>query len=231
MGSPLWMTVTCGYDDMALGNMELPELQTPTPGLAQIYFSRSTVEMLRTSVLQAHCKKVAFLSVPAVYFHMSSEERREHGCRLFEFDRQWDGDEGFIFYDCYKPTDLSDTLYAQFDFLIADPPKLTREVLENYAATIKLLAAPQAKIVFSTMEAHSGLMLDMLSLFPRTYRPFLPGFAWSEDGHYAFFTNFNSPEFSVHNTEFDQFGLVQKRETDETVDEYWWHLHGPEHEI
>ena len=93
------------------------------------------------------------LSCPSLYFHDEAARWRDtFGLVNFEFDRRWESDPGFVFYDCYRPTEIAEQLHGQFDFIVADPPAINNRTLECYAATIKLLAARGAK----GEKAHKG---------------------------------------------------------------------------
>jgi len=56
-----------------------------------------------------------------------------------QFDRQWDKDPGFVFYDYKKPQDIPPELHHQFDYIVIDPPFITEEVWQKYSEAAKLL--------------------------------------------------------------------------------------------
>eukprot|EP00928_Gymnodinium_smaydae_P007743 TRINITY_DN1276_c0_g3_i1.p1 TRINITY_DN1276_c0_g3~~TRINITY_DN1276_c0_g3_i1.p1 ORF type:complete len:222 (-),score=32.50 TRINITY_DN1276_c0_g3_i1:130-795(-) len=197
------------------------EVQDSTPGLAQVWYSPKTLEVLRQEVLSSGCRTAAFLSVPSVFFGLTEEERLRCGCQLFEYDRRWESEQGFVFFDYKSPLESIDSsLHGRFDFIIADPPALMQDVLAKYAEVIKLLASPDAKIIFSTLESFMPRMLDMLDAFPQRFKPMLPGFAWADTGRYAFFTNYRSEALRKPNEELEAH-LRENEDSDAPVEEYW----------
>jgi hypothetical protein len=89
--------------------------------------------------------KVAFLSTPSIYFSLEEEFRKE--CFVFDFDRKWESDRGFVFYDFNHPNDVPSELSGSFDCVVVDPPFITKEVWEKYAATSRLLLKPGGDIL------------------------------------------------------------------------------------
>lgn len=61
---------------------------------------------------------------------------------LFDFDKQWSKHPNFVCYDYNAPEDVPVTLHRKFDCIVIDPPFITKEVWQKYAATAKLLLAP-----------------------------------------------------------------------------------------
>lgn len=196
---------------------------------------------------------MAFLSTPSIFFGLSAEERAAIGAALFEFDQRWSSgaraclhtrrgrcrfltlsssltaEPGFVAYDCYKPLAVPSELLGQFDLLVADPPSMHEQVLRNYAATIKLLGAPGARVLFSTLEAFSSLMLDLLGVLPRPFRPMV-NFVWAQAGLYALYTNFDAPALQCDNVEFAR-AEGGNADEGEPVEEYWRGFSQEQHEI
>lgn len=72
---------------------------------------------------------------------------------LLQFDPKFasEGDH-FVPFDFHKPQDVPSELAGTFDFVIVDPPFITREVWELYAETIKLLLrSKESKILLTTI--------------------------------------------------------------------------------
>lgn len=58
---------------------------------------------------------------------------------LLQFDKKWESDRGFVFYDFNAPTSVPESLIGSFDLVVVDPPFIVREVWVKYAVTSKLL--------------------------------------------------------------------------------------------
>jgi 16S rRNA G966 N2-methylase RsmD len=56
-----------------------------------------------------------------------------------KYDRKWDNDRGFVFYDFNAPEDIAEEHKEQYDLVIVDPPFITSEVWNKYAETVKYL--------------------------------------------------------------------------------------------
>ena len=59
---------------------------------------------------------------------------------LYQFDKKWTSDRGFVFYDFNDLETIPKDMYGTFDLLVVDPPFIVKEVWEKYAAAVKLLA-------------------------------------------------------------------------------------------
>lgn len=46
-----------------------------------------------------------------------------------QFDKKWDNDPNFVFYDFNKPEELAEALNNSFDMAVIDPPFIGEEVL------------------------------------------------------------------------------------------------------
>lgn len=61
----------------------------------------------------------------------------------------------FIFYDYQFPQNLPQALHHRLEYLIIDPPFITRDVWEQYRAAIDFLICPkQGKILLSTIRMY-----------------------------------------------------------------------------
>ena len=203
-------------------------LDVITKGLIQVWYSTLTLQTLEREIEAARPKpqRLACLSCPSVYFHLNEASRAAHGATNFEFDRRWADDTNFVFYDCYAPAVVDPSLHGQFDFLIADPPSLQIPVLENYATTIRLLAAPGARILFSTFDSFQPTMGELLGLSPQRFKPALPGLGYAESGRWCFYANFACAALNVPNPELEHAGAT------DAADEGWAEgFHTPQHEI
>ena len=113
--------------------------------------------------------------------------------------------------------------------LIADPPAINTKTLECYATSIRLLAGPSAKILFSTMENFDTTMYDLLGLSPKPFKPDLPGFGL--DGRWSFYTNFGCDRLSERNPEAEARAAAAAEETDAEAEDFCSGFHQPQHEI
>ena len=101
-------------------------------------------------------KVLVFLSTPSLYF--SLPEYLMKTSYVFDYDKKWANDRGFVFYDFHNPSTIPSHLIGKADYVIIDPPFITRDVWEKYAETAKLLlkkgytdsGEPLTKIVCTT---------------------------------------------------------------------------------
>lgn len=82
-------------------------------------------------------QRVAFLSTPSLYFAYPAELRKH--CALFDIDKVWENDPGFVYYDFEQPERFDESLHHTFDIVVIDPPFITRDVWEKYAVTVNAL--------------------------------------------------------------------------------------------
>lgn len=164
--------------------------------LNQYWFSQPT---LSTFVEECDVNgRSALVSSPSVYFSLPEERRRN--CKVFDFDRQWDSDPGFVFYDFHQPEDLPEALRGAFSFVLIDPPFITREVWEKYAITARFLACEGARILCTTIAENAQLMAELLDLHPVLYRPGIPNLVYQ----YSIYVNYESDRLNELNPEIDQ---------------------------
>lgn len=166
--------------------------------LNQYWYSPASIAAM-VSEIEMHATKAAFLSTPSLFFSLTNATLRGNSA-VFEFDRQWDKDPGFVFYDFNFPERIPIQLMGQFDYVIVDPPFITREVWSKYMATVKLLLTPKGgKVLFSSiLENHAMLegLLDAPLWVPR-FRPSIPHLTYQ----YHLFLNYMNCMLEVENTE------------------------------
>ncbi|KAH7479746.1 hypothetical protein PRIC1_008713 [Phytophthora ramorum] len=174
--------------------------------LNQYWYSADTVSTLaKESILETPgCGgRIAFLSTPSVYFAVKSQQsdsdRRE--CFLFDFDPKFESEgEQFVFFDFHKPQGIPSELIGTFDFVVVDPPFITREVWELYTETVKLLLrSKDSKILLTTIEENAGMIQELLGCRSRTFKPSIPHLVYQ----YALYTNYESPALDATNPEVD----------------------------
>jgi len=103
-----------------------------------------------------------------------------------QYDRIWENDPGFVFYDYNDPLSFADsTLKGSFDMVVIDPPFITHDVWENYAITSRYLlkhdpipgttADGQKGIVLgTTVKENKKLMMKLFGAKPAVFLPSCP---------------------------------------------------------
>jgi len=164
--------------------------------LNQYWFSPKTIGTFVQEI--EDCKGCAALvSSPSVYFSLSTEIRERS--KVLDYDRQWEANPGFVFYDFNSPLSIPDDLHGIFDFILIDPPFITREVWEKYASTAKLLAKPESRILCTTIAENTDMMFELLGLRPVLYRPSIPTLVYQ----YSIYVNYYSTYLDNLNPEVD----------------------------
>mmetsp|Transcript_6144 Transcript_6144/g.13271 ORF Transcript_6144/g.13271 Transcript_6144/m.13271 type:complete len:184 (+) Transcript_6144:1969-2520(+) len=165
----------------------------------QYWYSAKTIEALAVELEEVSAGPVAFLSTPSVYFSMSSETHREQS-RFFDIDKKWEKHPQFVYYDFNEPEAIPADLCGKFDAILIDPPFITREVWEKYAAAARLLAAPGCKIVLSTIQENQDMMLELLDVKPQKFLPSIPNLVYQ----YFLYCSYESARFSESNPEIPE---------------------------
>src|SRR3989338_7551247 len=101
--------------------------------LNQYWYSEATIQALCEEI-KLYGSKVAFLSTPSLYFAFPEEERKNF--KLFEFDKKWESDPGFVFFDFNHPDKIPVGLWNSFDYIVVDPPFITKEVWVKYIEAV-----------------------------------------------------------------------------------------------
>ena len=165
--------------------------------LNQYWYSPRTIDQL-VAEIEMHATKAAFLSTPSLYFSLKNPTLRANS-KVFEFDKQWEKDPGFVYYDFNHPERIPVQLLGAFDYVIVDPPFITREVWSKYQETVKLLLVPKGKVLYSSiLENHSMLeeLIDAPLWVPR-FRPSIPHLTYQ----YHLFLNYPNAKLEVENEE------------------------------
>eukprot|EP00913_Durusdinium_trenchii_P023085 g21675.t1 len=163
--------------------------------LNQYWFSPLTVaafvaEITEGATPPARSAAAALVSSPSVYFSLPEESRAN--CKVLDYDRQWASDPGFVFYDFNAPEELPQELSrfapmrrfgdaelrGAFDFILIDPPFITREVWEKYAITARYLACDGARFLCTTIAENASMMSELLGLHPVKFRPGIPNLVY-----------------------------------------------------
>lgn len=164
--------------------------------LNQYWFSFVTVAAFVAEVCETP-GPAALVSSPSVYFSLPEEVRQR--CKVLDFDRQWEADPGFVFYDFNEPEQLPLELCGQFEFILIDPPFITREVWEKFAATARFLARPGARLLCTTIAENQALLHDILGVWPASFRPSIPNLVYQ----YSTYINYPSERLDRLNAEID----------------------------
>ncbi|KAJ9515411.1 hypothetical protein QJQ45_016407 [Haematococcus lacustris] len=143
--------------------------------------------LIRLQELLSCSQKAAFLSTPSVYFSLPKGSSLRQNSWVLDFDTQWASDPHFVKYDFNSPLALPADLHHAFDCVVIDPPFITREVWQHYAATARLLLQPQGagKVIASTVAENAPLMEELLGVKPVAFRPSIPHLVYQ----YNFYTS------------------------------------------
>ncbi|ETM38519.1 hypothetical protein F442_15621 [Phytophthora nicotianae P10297] len=174
--------------------------------LNQYWYSVDTVATLAKEAIveTPESGRIAFLSTPSVYFAVQSQQNddsNQRECFLFDFDSKFASEgEHFVPFDFNKPKEIPTKLVNSFDFVIVDPPFITREVWELYAKAVKLiLRSKDSKILLTTIEENATMIYELLGCRSQTFKPSIPHLVYQ----YALFTNYGSPALDSVNPEID----------------------------
>ncbi|CBH12888.1 hypothetical protein, conserved [Trypanosoma brucei gambiense DAL972] len=184
----------------------------------QYWYSIHTIDALIGEV-RHHATACAFLSTPSLYFAMiaadknggdgNTEEASKgdsnaksalvRDSRLFEYDKQWKDDAGFVFYDFHRPEEVPVQYFGAFDYVVADPPFITEDVWTAYIQTAKLLLRNGGKLLFTTVMENHTMLEGLLDgpLFIATFRPAIAHLTYQ----YVCFTNYRPTRLSQVNEE------------------------------
>jgi len=154
------------------------------------------VEEVRNECSPGQPMRVCFVSTPSLFFSLSLEERRPH-CTVLDFDKQWESDPGFHFYDFNHPEALCESLHHRFDMVVIDPPFVQEACWRAYATSAKLLLAPGGKVLLTTILENAELLEQLLGVKPNVFRPSIPNLVYQ----YHIFTSYESTGLSVVNPE------------------------------
>jgi hypothetical protein len=174
------------------------DISSERSDLNQYWYSSSSIASM-VAEIEMHATKAAFLSTPSLFFSLTNGKLRESSC-VFEFDKQWERDPGFVFYDFNFPDRIPVQLMGQFDYIIVDPPFITREVWVKYMETVKLLLVPKGgKVLFSSILENHSILEEMLDapLWIARYRPSIPHLTYQ----YHLFLNYLNSKLEMENAE------------------------------
>lgn len=164
----------------------------------QYWYSPKTIERIVADLLEQAGSDgvIAFLSTPSLYFSMPDGVRARSF--VFDFDRKWEHDRGFVFYDFNDPTGLPAELLGKCDIVVIDPPFITHEVWRKYAeSTTLLLPSTGGKVLGTTIIENAPLLEELLTLRPTAFLPSIPNLVYQ----YNLYTTYPSSVFAIANPE------------------------------
>ncbi|XP_055377323.1 protein-lysine N-methyltransferase CG9154 [Condylostylus longicornis] len=142
--------------------------------LSQFWYNEKTKNDL-TKIIQNLIKsedtRIALLSCPSIY----KTVKAIHKCtKIFEYDERFSvyGSD-FVHYDINN-AEIEDYLqeYSNlFDIIIADPPFLSEDCIQNISLIVKKLAKPDTKILFCSGAVVETFVLKYLGLTKQSYKP------------------------------------------------------------
>jgi hypothetical protein len=92
----------------------------------------------------------------------------------------------FFPFDFKRVADVPAQYYARFDFVLIDPPFITKEVWQAYADAVRLITRPGARVLCSTIDENAGLLKELLGVERATFRPLIPNLVYQ----YSLFANY-----------------------------------------
>ncbi|KAJ1424148.1 putative N6-adenine methyltransferase-domain-containing protein [Ochromonadaceae sp. CCMP2298] len=163
----------------------------------QYWYSTFTIDRMVEDCVNLK-GRIGFLSVPSIYFALPDDVRAEAFC--FDFDKKWESDRGFVFYDFNDLQTLPAELHGTFDVLVVDPPFIVHEVWEKYAAAVKLLLKPEGKLILTTVIENAEMLHKHMGVTPTAFQPSIPNLVYQ----YNLFTNYESTVFCKRNPEIPE---------------------------
>ncbi|KRW99557.1 hypothetical protein PPERSA_01203 [Pseudocohnilembus persalinus] len=168
----------------------------------QYWYSQITIEFLRDQV-QKHGKVVAFLSTPSIFFSLNDDEIKKNSY-LFEIDRAFGkNNPNFVYFDFKNPTDFDQKYENFFDFVLIDPPFITRDVWSKFAETAKYIIKKdkdnkiEGKILSSSIDENQEMLDELLGLKIRKFRPLIPNLVYQ----YSLYSNYEDEQLDQENPE------------------------------
>ncbi|TMW68253.1 hypothetical protein Poli38472_005721 [Pythium oligandrum] len=171
--------------------------------LNQYWYSKATVDVLAEEVL-AQTKdgdRCGFLSTPSVYFAVKAKLKGSRELILLDIDDKFATEgESFIRFDFQQPRDIPARIHHSIDFVLIDPPFITKEVWERYAESSRLLLRPTTgKALLSTIEENEMLLHSLLGCRIQRFKPSIPHLVYQ----YALFANYDSSFLQAANPEVE----------------------------
>lgn len=176
------------------------DITSERPDLNQYWYSAASIAAL-VSEVEHHATKCAFLSCPSLYFALPEGSSLRAQSHVFEFDRQWENDRGFVFYDFHRPLEVPIQMMDAFDYVVVDPPFITREVWSQYIETVQLLLKKGGKVLFTSVLENHGMLEQGMDqgLYVPLFRPSIPHLTYQ----YHCFTSYVATQLQFFNPELE----------------------------
>uniref|UniRef100_A0A6T7IIE5 N6-adenine methyltransferase n=1 Tax=Bigelowiella natans TaxID=227086 RepID=A0A6T7IIE5_BIGNA len=172
-------------------------LRTKEDGdLNQYWYSLNTIDAMVKEVME-NAKVCAFLSTPSVYFSLPKKSELRTNSKVFDLDKRFKKDPGFVEYDFNKPDEIPKEIHGKFDYVVIDPPFITEEVLTLYAKAAKLLLQEEGKILISTLVENAAIVKKLYGGMPCKFQPSIPKLVYQ----YNFYTNYEASALKETNPE------------------------------
>ncbi|KAJ1987511.1 Protein-lysine N-methyltransferase efm5 [Dimargaris cristalligena] len=137
-------------------------------------YHESTAEFFAKQAIKNATGPAVMISSPSAFVKLKAIEEEPVDAYLFEFDQRFGvyGDQ-FVHFDYHEPTKFAqqDKLCGKTKFILLDPPYLEPGCFTKMAEAVKLLAAPDCKILVSTGYMVRDLVRDLLDARITTYEP------------------------------------------------------------
>ncbi|EAR83940.1 N-6 adenine-specific DNA methyltransferase (macronuclear) [Tetrahymena thermophila SB210] len=168
----------------------------------QYWYSPKTIEILVNQVLK-HGKNCAFLSTPSIFYSINDAQFLKQ-CYVFEFDKKFEkNNPNFVFFDFHKPEDIPAQFHNFFDFIVIDPPFITRDVWEKYANAAKIIGKKDennkfvANVLASSIDENDKMLDELLGLKKRVARPLIPNLVYQ----YSLYSTYEDESLNQVNEE------------------------------
>lgn len=154
--------------------------------LSQFWYNEETKRLLsnlcvklvlRKQSTESDPVKVALLSCPSIYRTVKNSVQFSNAIvRLFEFDTRFSVfKEDFIHYDYRNAAEHEKTIFGNFenyfDVILADPPFLSEECIQQMAAFIKRIKKDDADVIMCSGEIMEPVVKNTLNLNKCQFRP------------------------------------------------------------
>lgn len=162
--------------------------------LSQFWYDAETSQMLALEAIEqtAANSRIGCISSPSAFIALSKMECEDRKINIFEFDCRFNVFPGFQFYDYNQPLDFAPGMESSFDYLIVDPPFLSKECWLKTAETVRFLSNENTKICICTGKVMKTTILNELNCIPTKFEPKHQNGLANEFGC---FTNYESIQF------------------------------------
>ena len=157
----------------------------------QYWFSEKTIQFILSQINSHGKERIGLVSTPSIFFSLSKECQDKS--YLFDIDdalisKHKNGrkyDFNWTNYDEHF-SDLKGT----FDFIVIDPPFITEEAWNKFAAFGKYLANEKCKFLVSSIAENAENLKKLLGVDMKNFKPSIPHLVYQ----YNFFANYDDEE-------------------------------------